>query len=65
MHPWEVLWEVTKSDLCAQAGVQHGGNKELNVLAESSLFIFQGEPSSDTSGWPNFKEEAAVFSMGL
>lgn len=41
-----------------------GGNKELNVLAESRLFIFQGE-SSDISGWPYVKEEATVFNMGL
>ena len=54
-----------KSGLCAKPGVQHGSNKELNVLAGNRLFIFQGEPFSDTSGWPYFKEEAVVSSMGL
>lgn len=51
----------TESGLRAEPGVQHGSNKELNVLAESRLFVFQGEPFSDTSGWPCFKEEAAVL----
>lgn len=65
MNSWEVPPEVPRSGLCAQPGGQRGSDKELSILAERRLLIFQGEPLSDTSGWPYLKEEAAAFSTGL
>ena len=54
-----------RSSLGSQPGVWPASYKEVNVLAESRPFIFRGEPSPDTSGWPYFNEGAAVSSTGL
>lgn len=54
-----------RSSLCTQPGVRHASYKEVNVLAESRPFIFRGEPSPDTSGWPHINEGATVSSPGL
>ena len=47
--------------VCSAWRVWCATDKEVNVLAESKLFIFQGATSPDTSGWPYFREKAVVF----
>ena len=36
--------------VCSAWHVWRATDKEVNVLAESGLFVFQGAPSPDTSG---------------
>lgn len=40
MNSWDVLREVMRSGLCVQLGMQHGSNKELNILAEKQALHF-------------------------
>ena len=38
-----------------------GSPRGLDILAESRVFIFQGESSSESSGWLHFKGELEAF----
>lgn len=57
---WYGLWPV-----CSAWRVWRATDKQVNVLAESGLFVFQRAPSPDTSRWPYFREKTAVFNTGF
>lgn len=60
----EVLHETVRpSPPCLSWGWggQHGSPRGLDILIESRFFIFQGESSSESSGWLHFKGELEAF----